>query len=85
MLSSITGADRVLHWAFSAATLLSVLIVLLCFLTVLGCLVAVAVIRAFDMLTQKGMSDVEVDKLAFECEKVSHGTPSGVDNNIATY
>jgi len=46
---------------------------------------AVAIIRAFDMLTKKGMSDVEVDNLAFECEKVSHGTPSGVDNNIATY
>ncbi len=46
---------------------------------------AVAVIRAFDRFTKKGMSDIEVDKLAFECEKVSHGTPSGIDNNIATY
>ena len=44
-----------------------------------------AVIRAFDKFTKKGMSDVDVDKLAFECEKVSHGTPSGIDNNIATY
>ncbi len=46
---------------------------------------AVAVIRAFDKLTGKGMSDVEVEKLAFECEIISHGTPSGIDNNIATY
>jgi len=46
---------------------------------------AVAIIRAFDQLTGRGMSDVEVDKLAFECEKISHGTPSGIDNNIATY
>jgi hydroxymethylglutaryl-CoA reductase len=46
---------------------------------------AVAVIRAFDNLLQRKMSDVEVDKLAFECERLAHGTPSGIDNNIATY
>ena len=31
------------------------------------------------------MSNVEVEKLALKCEKISHGTPSGIDNNIATY
>jgi len=46
---------------------------------------AVAIIRAFDRLTGRSMSDAEVEKLAFECEKISHGTPSGIDNNIATY
>lgn len=46
---------------------------------------AVAIIRAFDKLVGKDMSDAEVEKLAFECEKISHGTPSGIDNNIATY
>ncbi len=46
---------------------------------------AVAVIRAFDNLLRRKMSDVEVDKLAFECERLAHGTPSGIDNNIATY
>lgn len=46
---------------------------------------AVAVIRAFDNFLQRKMSDVEVDKLAFECERLAHGTPSGIDNNIATY
>ncbi len=46
---------------------------------------AVAIIRAFDKLTSRGMSDAEVERLAFECEKISHGTPSGIDNNIATY
>ena len=46
---------------------------------------AVATIRAFDKLVGKGMSKVEVEKLAFQCEKIAHGTPSGIDNNIATY
>jgi len=46
---------------------------------------AVAIIRAFDKHLKKGMSDVEVEQLAFECEKVSHGTPSGIDNHIATF
>lgn len=46
---------------------------------------AVAVIRAFDELTGRGMSPVAIEQLAFECEKITHGTPSGIDNNIATY
>lgn len=46
---------------------------------------AVAVIRAFDQLLGLQMDDRAVDQLAFECEKLAHGTPSGIDNNIATY
>jgi hydroxymethylglutaryl-CoA reductase len=46
---------------------------------------AVAVIRAFDNFLQRKMTDVEIDRLAFECERLAHGTPSGIDNNIATY
>lgn len=46
---------------------------------------AVAVIRALNEFTGKGISDEEVNKLAYECEKVSHGTPSGIDNTCATY
>ena len=46
---------------------------------------AVATIRAFDKIAGKGMSKVEVENLAFQCEKIAHGTPSGIDNNIATY
>jgi hydroxymethylglutaryl-CoA reductase len=31
------------------------------------------------------MDDSKVNVTAFECEKLAHGTPSGVDNTIATY
>lgn len=46
---------------------------------------AVAMIRAFDRLLDLRLDDRTVDRLAFECEKVAHGTPSGIDNNLATY
>ncbi len=46
---------------------------------------AVAIIRAFDQMLDLEMGDAAIDKLAFECEKLAHGTPSGIDNNIATY
>ena len=46
---------------------------------------AVAIIRAFDNLLGLNMGNGAVDKLAFECEKLTHGTPSGIDNNIAAY
>jgi hydroxymethylglutaryl-CoA reductase len=46
---------------------------------------AVAIIRAFDALLGLKMENPAVDRLAFECEKLTHGTPSGIDNNIATY
>ncbi len=46
---------------------------------------AVAVIRALDRAFQLGLDDGAVNGLAFECETVAHGTPSGIDNTIATY
>ncbi len=46
---------------------------------------AVAVIRALDTEFSLGLSDVEVNELAFRCEGLAHGTPSGVDNTLATY
>ncbi|MDA0678876.1 MAG: hydroxymethylglutaryl-CoA reductase, degradative [Proteobacteria bacterium] len=46
---------------------------------------AVAVIRAFDSLLGMGKRDSEVDQLAFRCEEIVHGTPSGIDNNVATF
>jgi len=46
---------------------------------------AVAIIRALDQCYSLGLDDRRVDQLAFECEKLAHGTPSGIDNNLATY
>ncbi len=46
---------------------------------------AVAFIRAFDKLLGLEMDNAAIDQLAFECEKLAHGTPSGIDNNIAVY
>ena len=46
---------------------------------------AVAIIRAFDTLLGLKLDNAAVDKMAFDCEKLAHGTPSGIDNNIATY
>lgn len=46
---------------------------------------AVAIIRAMDQHYKLKLSDEEVNRLAFECEKHAHGTPSGIDNTVATY
>ena len=46
---------------------------------------AVAVIRALSDHCNLNLSNERINELAFECEKVAHGTPSGVDNTIATY
>ena len=46
---------------------------------------AVAIIRALDKHFKLGLSDDEVNRLAFESEKVAHGNPSGLDNTLACY
>jgi hydroxymethylglutaryl-CoA reductase len=46
---------------------------------------AVAVIRALDRAWSLELNDGAVNALAFDCEKVAHGTPSGIDNTVATY
>lgn len=46
---------------------------------------AVAVVRALDRTFDLGLNDGAVNALAFECEIAAHGTPSGIDNTIATY
>jgi hydroxymethylglutaryl-CoA reductase len=47
--------------------------------------VAVAIIRALNAHFNLALTDAEVNALAFESEKMAHGTPSGVDNTVATY
>ncbi len=47
--------------------------------------IAVAIVRAFDGLLCLGLDDERVNEIAFECEKHAHGTPSGVDNTLATF
>jgi mevalonate kinase len=47
--------------------------------------VCVATVAAVGGLLSVGLTQEEICKLAYEGEKVVHGTPSGVDNNISTY
>ena len=46
---------------------------------------AVAILRALDHSYGLGLDNERINALAFECEKAAHGTPSGVDNTVATY
>jgi hydroxymethylglutaryl-CoA reductase len=46
---------------------------------------AVAIVRALDKHFRLGLSDADVNKLAFESEKMAHGSPSGLDNTLACY
>jgi hydroxymethylglutaryl-CoA reductase len=46
---------------------------------------AVAIVRALDKHFKLGLSDADVNALAFESEKVAHGSPSGIDNTLACY
>ncbi len=45
---------------------------------------AVAVVRAFSRFLVLDLDDERVNSIAFACEKLAHGTPSGIDNSIAT-
>jgi hydroxymethylglutaryl-CoA reductase len=47
--------------------------------------IAVAVIRAFDHVFALGLSNEQVNEVAYACEKLAHGDPSGIDNTVATY
>ncbi|MGB5690263.1 MAG: hydroxymethylglutaryl-CoA reductase, degradative [Woeseiaceae bacterium] len=47
--------------------------------------IAVAIVRAFNHRLGLGFDDERVNAIAFACEKLAHGTPSGVDNTLSTY
>jgi len=47
--------------------------------------IAVAITRAFDEALGLGLDNERVNAIAFECEKLAHGTPSGIDNTLATF
>jgi len=46
---------------------------------------AVAIVRALDIHYQLGLTDEEVNELAYQSEQIAHGKPSGIDNTLATY
>ncbi len=50
-----------------------------------GAAVSVAAIRALAAFVGRPLPDERVSALAFEQEKIFHGTPSGIDNTVITY
>ncbi len=50
-----------------------------------GAAVSVALIRSLSSFLSQPLSDKEVNSLAFDVEKLHHGTPSGIDNTVITY
>jgi mevalonate kinase len=47
--------------------------------------ICVATAAAVERLFDGGLSKEQISMLAFEGEKIIHGTPSGVDNNVSTH
>jgi mevalonate kinase len=50
-----------------------------------GAAVSVAIIRALSEFLGQFLPDDRVSTLAYEVEKLHHGTPSGIDNTVITY
>ena len=50
-----------------------------------GAAVTVAVLRALSAFLGRPLPNETVSSLAFEVEKLHHGTPSGIDNTVITY
>lgn len=50
-----------------------------------GAAVTVAVARVLSAFLGRPLPDERVNALAYEVEKLHHGTPSGIDNTVVTY
>lgn len=50
-----------------------------------GASISVAIIRAVSGFLGSALADETVSALAYEVEKMHHGTPSGIDNTVVTY
>ena len=50
-----------------------------------GAAVSVAIIRALSAFLGQPLHEAEISALAYEVEKLHHGTPSGIDNTVITY
>lgn len=50
-----------------------------------GAAVSVALIRAYASFLGRPLEDARVSALAYEVERLHHGTPSGIDNTVVTY
>ncbi len=50
-----------------------------------GAAASVAIIRALSTFFSQPLADSEISALAYEVEKLHHGTPSGIDNTVITY
>lgn len=50
-----------------------------------GAAVSVALLRAFSAFLGHPLPDEQVSSLAYEVDKIHHGTPSGIDNTVITY
>ena len=45
----------------------------------------VSIVRELNKEYSLGLQDTEINRAAYEGEKVVHGNPSGIDNTVATY
>jgi mevalonate kinase len=50
-----------------------------------GAAVSVAILRAMSAFLGNPLPEAQISALAYEVDKIHHGTPSGIDNTVITY